>query len=124
LIAGLTRSVVARSPEHCPDNCSGGSVTSALEPLRMGRKLDPYRKTALIVLEPWLLEAALTQLPQPLSPADQRIAVKAIPGPGMACTSGTHNGNYCATYRRSAWDEDSANFHDGRGADSQPAAIF
>src|SRR3984957_8226713 len=36
-----------------------GSVTSALEPLRMARKLDPYRETARIVLEPWLREAAL-----------------------------------------------------------------
>ena len=30
-----------------------GSVTSALEPLRMARKLDPYRETARIALEPW-----------------------------------------------------------------------
>jgi hypothetical protein len=54
-----------------------GSVTSALEPLRMARKLDPYRETARIVLEPWLVEAALARLPQPLSPADQRTIVKA-----------------------------------------------
>jgi hypothetical protein len=54
-----------------------GSVTSALEPLRMARKLDPYRETARIALEPWLIEAALARLPQPLSPADQRIVVKA-----------------------------------------------
>jgi hypothetical protein len=29
-----------------------GSVTSALEPLRMAKKLDPYRETARIALEP------------------------------------------------------------------------
>lgn len=49
-----------------------GSVTSALEPLRMARKLDPYRETARMALEPWLVEAALARLSRPLSPADQR----------------------------------------------------
>jgi hypothetical protein len=58
-----------------------GSVTSALEPLRMAKKLDPYRETARIALEPWLVEAALARLPQPLSPADQRIVVKATRTP-------------------------------------------
>jgi hypothetical protein len=54
-----------------------GSVTSALVPLRMARKLDPYRETARMVLEPWLVDAALSRLDQRLSPADQRIVVKA-----------------------------------------------
>ena len=58
-----------------------GSVTSALEPPRMAKKLDPYRETARIALEPWLVEAALARLPQPLSPADQRIVVKATRTP-------------------------------------------
>lgn len=35
-----------------------GSVTSAPVPLRMARKLDPYRETARMPLEPWLVEAA------------------------------------------------------------------
>lgn len=39
-----------------------GSVNSALEPLRMARKLDRYRKTARMALEPWLIEAALARL--------------------------------------------------------------
>jgi hypothetical protein len=39
-----------------------GSVTSALEPLRMAKKLDPYRETARIAIEPWLVEAALARL--------------------------------------------------------------
>jgi hypothetical protein len=43
----------------------------------MARKLDPYRETARIMLEPWLVEAALARLPEPLSPADQRTIVKA-----------------------------------------------
>ena len=58
-----------------------GSVTLALEPLRMAVKLDPYRETARMALEPWLVEAALARLPEPLSPVDQRIVVKATRTP-------------------------------------------
>ena len=58
-----------------------GSVTSALQPLRMARKLDPYRETARMALEPWLIEAALARLLQALSPADQRTIVKATRTP-------------------------------------------
>jgi hypothetical protein len=60
---------------------AAGSVTPALEPLRMARKLDRYRKTVWIVLEPWLVEAALARLPHTLSPADQRTIVKATRTP-------------------------------------------
>ena len=58
-----------------------GGVTSALEPLRMARKLDPYRETARTALEPWLVEAALARLGRTLSPADQRIIIKATRTP-------------------------------------------
>jgi hypothetical protein len=58
-----------------------GSVTSALETLRMAIKLDPYRETARMALEPWSVEAALKRLPQPLTPAEQRIVVKATRTP-------------------------------------------
>jgi hypothetical protein len=58
-----------------------GSVTGALEALRMAKKLDPYSKTARIALEPWLVEAALARLQQPLSPADQRTVVSATRTP-------------------------------------------
>src|SRR5262249_43839426 len=58
-----------------------GRVTSALEPLRMAKKLDPYRETARIALKPWLAEAAWARLPKNLSPADQRIVVKATRTP-------------------------------------------
>jgi Family of unknown function (DUF5681) len=58
-----------------------GSVTSALAPLRMAKKLDPYRETARMALEPWLVEAALTRLDRTLSPADQRTIVKATRTP-------------------------------------------
>ena len=39
-----------------------GSVNGALEPLRMARKLDRYRETARMVLEPWIVEVALARL--------------------------------------------------------------
>src|SRR5215210_7395671 len=39
-----------------------GSVNSALEPLRMAQKLDRYRPSAPMVLEPWLVEEALSRL--------------------------------------------------------------
>ena len=58
-----------------------GSITHALEPLRMAKKLDPYREAARMVLEPWLVEAALARLPQPLNAADQQIIVKATRTP-------------------------------------------
>jgi hypothetical protein len=58
-----------------------GSVTSALGPLRMATKLDPYRTTARMALEPWLVEAASARLHPTLSPADQRTIVKATRTP-------------------------------------------
>lgn len=47
----------------------------------MARKLDPYRETARMVLEPWLIEAALARPSKKLSPADQRTIVKAARTP-------------------------------------------
>lgn len=58
-----------------------GSVTSALEPLRMARKLDPHRETARMAIEPWLVEAALARLPGRLSAAEQRTIVNATRAP-------------------------------------------
>jgi hypothetical protein len=58
-----------------------GSVTGALEVLRMAKKFDPYSKTARIALEPWLVEAALARLHKPISPADQRTVVNATRTP-------------------------------------------
>src|SRR5258705_7117246 len=60
---------------------SPGSVTYALMPLRMAKNLDPYRETARMVLEPWLVEAALARLNRRLSPAEQRTIVKATRTP-------------------------------------------
>src|SRR5262249_17362815 len=58
-----------------------GSVTPALEALRMAKKLNPHSENARIALEPWLVEAALARLRRRLSPADQGIVVKATRTP-------------------------------------------
>jgi Family of unknown function (DUF5681) len=47
-----------------------GSVNIALEPLRMARKLDRYRGSARMALEPWIVEAALDRL------ADKRLTIE------------------------------------------------
>lgn len=39
-----------------------GSVATALQPLRMAKKMDKYRDTARILLEPWIVEKALARL--------------------------------------------------------------
>ncbi|GHC66494.1 DUF5681 domain-containing protein [Neogemmobacter tilapiae] len=59
-----------------------GSVTSALELLRMAKKLDPYRPTARMALEPWIVEAALARMgDRRLSPEEQATVVKATRTP-------------------------------------------
>jgi uncharacterized protein DUF5681 len=39
-----------------------GSVATAIQPLRIAKKMDRYRKTARILLEPWIVERALARL--------------------------------------------------------------
>ena len=59
-----------------------GSVNGALEPLRMARKLDPYRPTAWMMLEPWIVEAALERLGgRKLSREEQTIVLAATRTP-------------------------------------------
>jgi hypothetical protein len=59
-----------------------GSVNTALEPLRMAKKLDPYRETARMALEPWLVEAALVRLgDRRLTAEEQKTVVKATRTP-------------------------------------------
>ena len=56
-----------------------GSVNSALEPLRMASKLDRYRPSARMALEPWLVEQALSQLgDMSLSVEEQAKVVRAV----------------------------------------------
>lgn len=49
---------------------SPGSVTGAVEKLRMGRKLDRYRDTAALKLEPWIVQMALERF------AEARLSVE------------------------------------------------
>jgi hypothetical protein len=59
-----------------------GSVSSALQPLRMATKLDRFRPSARIMLEPWLVEAALARLDERrLSREEQAKVVQAVRTP-------------------------------------------
>src|SRR4051794_36114787 len=59
-----------------------GSVNCALEALRMARRLDRFRPSARIMLEPWLVEAALARLGgRRLSPEEQGKVVRAVRTP-------------------------------------------
>lgn len=52
-----------------------GSVNGAVESLRMGRLLDRRRKSARLVLEPWLVEAALKRLGNRRLSAEQQATI-------------------------------------------------
>ena len=59
-----------------------GSVTAGLTALRMATKLDRYRSTARVVLEPWLVVEALDRLgDRRLSREEQAKVVKATRTP-------------------------------------------
>ena len=70
-IRGIVRKVV-----------TPGSVNAALEPLRMAVKLDRYRPSARMLLEPWLVEAALSRLGgRRLSLEEQAKVIRAVRTP-------------------------------------------
>jgi hypothetical protein len=59
-----------------------GSVSSAVERLRIGTKLDRYRETARILLEPWIVEAALARFGEKqLTPQEQEVVLNATRTP-------------------------------------------
>lgn len=59
-----------------------GSVTTALRPLRMATKLDRYRKTARVLLEPWIVEEPLARLgARRLNLQDQQTVLEATRTP-------------------------------------------
>lgn len=61
---------------------SAGSVNSALQVLGMGKLLDPHRDSARLLLEPWIIEAALKRLgDRRLDPSEQAIVCKATRAP-------------------------------------------
>ena len=56
-----------------------GSVNTAVEPLGMVRKLERYRPSARMVLEPWIVQAALARLgDRRLSREEQAKVVRAV----------------------------------------------
>lgn len=59
----------------------GFNGNCAMESLRMARKLDRQRPTARMKLEPWIVEAALARLDQPLSIEEQRTVLEATRTP-------------------------------------------
>ena len=70
-----------------------GSVNGALEPLRMGRKLDRYRETARMMLEPWIVEAALARLgDRRLTLAEQQVVRRRDPHAGEGALAGLVGG--------------------------------
>jgi len=54
-----------------------GSVATALIPLRMARKIDAHRPSAKLLLEPWLVEAAVARLEDHKLSKDEQLAVVA-----------------------------------------------
>jgi len=59
-----------------------GNPNAALLPLMMARKLDRFRDTARVLLEPWLVEAALARLgARRLTHEEQQTVVKATRTP-------------------------------------------
>jgi hypothetical protein len=59
-----------------------GSVSTAVECLRIGTKLDRYRETVRMMLEPWIVEAALARFGEKqLTPKEQEVVLKATRTP-------------------------------------------
>ena len=61
---------------------SPGCVNTAVEPLRIGTKLDRFRETARMMLEPWIVEAALARFAdKQLTPEEQEVILQATRTP-------------------------------------------
>ena len=61
---------------------SPGCVNTAVEPLRIGTKLDRFRETARMMLEPWIVEAALARFAdKQLTPEEQEVVLQATRTP-------------------------------------------
>jgi hypothetical protein len=55
------------------------TLTRALVPLRIATKVDPYLETTKVLLEPWIVEAALARFgSQRLTPEQQAAVVEAV----------------------------------------------
>lgn len=58
-----------------------GNVSYALEHLSMARTEDPFGDASRVELEPWIVQAALARLPQPLTVEQQREILAATRAP-------------------------------------------
>ena len=74
-------------PVHPPTHVhiffvEGGCVNDAVEILHIGKILDRYRETPLLLLNPWIVQAALARLGERrLTPDEQKIVVDATRTP-------------------------------------------
>lgn len=69
-------------PNIVVSSVAPGCVCPALEPLRMAKKLDRYRSTVRMMLEPWIIAAALARLgDRQLSLEEQKVVVEATRTP-------------------------------------------
>ena len=59
-----------------------GSVSTAVETLRIARRLDAFRETARMMLEPWIVQAALKRMgSRRLTEDEQKVVVAATRTP-------------------------------------------
>jgi uncharacterized protein DUF5681 len=81
-IYGTEVSVSYQSSRIVISFVSPGSVNTAVECLRIGTKLDRYRETARMLLEPWIVEAASARFAEKrLTPEEQEVVLKATRTP-------------------------------------------
>jgi hypothetical protein len=88
-LEAIAEARAARGPEIDDDtlvvvlrHVAPGGVESAMRPLGMATRLDPYRPTTRLVIEPWLVELALERLGERrLTAAQQREIVHATRTP-------------------------------------------
>jgi hypothetical protein len=81
-MAAIEEARAARGATGCGDiltivrtMVTPGRVNSALQPLRMASKLDRYRPSARMMLEPWLVEEALSRLGDGRLSLDEQVKV-------------------------------------------------
>jgi hypothetical protein len=73
---------VPRLPNMAVRFVHAGCVNTAVELLRIGTKLDRYRETARMLLEPWIVETALARFAEnQLTPEEQEVVLKATRTP-------------------------------------------
>jgi len=81
-ILGAEVSVSYQSSQFVICFVSPGCVNTAIECLLIGTKLDRFHETARMMLEPWIVEAALARFAEKqLTPVEQEVVLKATRTP-------------------------------------------